>query len=289
MAQGTSGGSTSGGGTSRGGTGMGTSRSSRRVNLAPVKKPFPWGFAAGAALLAVLLIGILGYAVSHTGSGFKTAADKLDATFPGIQVVKNPSSNHVSTRVAYPGAATAAPDSGNHNAIPQSCAVYDAALVPEHAVHSLEHGAVWVTYRPDLPADQVAALKTLIDGNSYRLLSPYPGQSSAVGLQAWGRRLGVPSASDPRVVRFLDGYTQGPQTREKGGACSGVDKPGTVPFVATSTGTFVPGDAAQSVPGQGAVPSGASGSAAPGAPAVPGATASVPAAAPGPPTTAPSP
>ena len=98
-------------------------------------------------------------------------------------------------------------------------------MVPEHAVHSLEHGAVWVTYRPDLPADQVQALAALVQGNPYRLMSPYPGQTAPVALQAWGRRLDVPSASDPRVQRFLDTYTNGPQTREKGTSSPGSTSP----------------------------------------------------------------
>jgi hypothetical protein len=133
-------------------------------------------------------------------------------------------------------------------------------------VHSLEHGAVWITYRPDLPADQIAVLSALVEANpSYRMLSPYPGETSPVSLQAWGRRLAVPSATDPRVQRFVDDYTDGPQTREKGAQCSGVDQPGTAPFVLASDGqTFVPGPDAAEVPAEGAVPSGTEGSAAPG-------------------------
>ncbi len=242
------------GGTSRGPSG-GTSRgSSRRISTAPVKKPFPWGFAAGVVVLALFLGAILVFAVVNRGSGFKTALDKLDATFSGLQVTKNPSATHVETRVDYPGAASKAPDAGNHNPLPQTCAVYTAPIVNEHAVHSLEHGAVWITYRPDLPADQVATLAALAEGNPYRLLSPYPGQSSPVALQAWGRRIEVPSAGDARVQRFVDDYTNGPQTREKGASCSGVDQPGTVPFAVGPDGkSLVPGGAAPA-PAGAAVP-----------------------------------
>ena len=211
--------------------------SSRRISTAPVKKPFPLGFAAGVVVLVLALGGILVYAVQNTGSGFRTALDRLDETFSGLQVSDNLSAEHVATRVAYPDMATRAPDGGDHNAIPQTCAVYDAPIVPEHAVHSLEHGAVWVTYRPGLPQDQVDALRTLVEGNpSYRMLSPYPGQESPVSAQAWGRRLEAGSASDPQLQRFVDEYTDGPQTREKGASCAGVDQPGTEPFSAAPTG-----------------------------------------------------
>ena len=95
-----------------------------------------------------------------------------------------------------------------------------------------------------MPADQVARLAGLVQGNPYRLLSPYPGQTSPVSLQAWGRRLDVPSATDSRVKRFLDVYTNGPQSPEKGATCSGVDQPGTVPFVlGPDKRSFVPGPA----------------------------------------------
>lgn len=226
-----------------------TSRgSSRRIVVSPVKKPFPWGFAAGSAVLAVALIAILVFAVLNTGSGFRTAADRLDETFDGLQVNRNPSADHINGRADYPDLATRAPNSGNHNGYPQQCAVYTEPVVPEHAVHSLEHGAVWVTYRPDLPADQVALLAGLVEGNPNRMLSPYPGLSSPVSLQAWGRTLAVDSATDSRVERFLDEYSKGPQTREINGTCSGVSVPGTEPFTIGPDGSFVPESALANVP-----------------------------------------
>ncbi|MCP5096317.1 MAG: DUF3105 domain-containing protein, partial [Chloroflexi bacterium] len=43
-----------------------------------------------------------------------------------------------------------------------------------NAVHSMEHGAVWITYQPDLPADEIIELQDLVRGQPFLLLSPYP-------------------------------------------------------------------------------------------------------------------
>ena len=53
------------------------------------------------------------------------------------------------------------PVGGAHNPTWQNCMgdVYAAPIANEHAVHSLEHGAVWITYQPGLPADQVDKLQ----------------------------------------------------------------------------------------------------------------------------------
>ena len=224
-------------------------RTSRRVVVSPVKKPFPWGFVAGAAVLVLLLGGILGFAIANQGSGFRTATDRVDETFEGLRVADAPTANHVEGRVQYASVESTPPNSGNHSSYPQTCAVYEAPVVPEHAVHSLEHGAVWVTYRPDLPADQVEVLRGLVEGNPYRLLSPYEGLGSAVSLQAWGRSLAVDSATDPRVERFLEEYSDGPQAREKGAPCSGGPAvPGDEPLVPGPQGDFVPASAAGAPP-----------------------------------------
>ena len=207
----------------------GSARSSRKVVIAPVKKSFPWGFVAGVTVLVLALGAIIAYAVLNTGSGFVTAADRVDSSYDDLQVVDNASANHVPGSVEYPDRATRPPNSGDHNGLPQTCQVYDAAIAPEHAVHSMEHGAVWVTYRPDLPADQVEVLRGLVEGDAYRMLSPYPGQTAAVSLQAWGRTVTADSATDEVVEKFLRDYTNGPQTREVGAACAGNDQPGETP------------------------------------------------------------
>ncbi|MFB9375589.1 DUF3105 domain-containing protein [Kineococcus gynurae] len=129
---------------------------------------------------------------------------------------------HVTTPVDY---AESPPVGGPHNGVPQTCGVYDTAVPNENAVHSLEHGAVWITYRPDLPADQVEALRADAQGQSYVLMSPYPDLPSPVVLSAWNNQLRLDSGEDPRIGAFLARFVQGSQTPEPGAACIGNGAP----------------------------------------------------------------
>lgn len=113
------------------------------------------------------------------------------------------------------------PNGGTHNPVWQVCDVYDAPVRPEHAVHSMEHGAVWLTYRPDLDQDSVQQLARRARGQSFLLVSPYPNQRSPIVLTAWGVQLELEAADDERIDQFLDAYLVGPQTPELGASCVG--------------------------------------------------------------------
>ena len=114
----------------------------------------------------------------------------------------------------------APPVGGPHNPRWQACGYYDAPIQNERGVHSMEHGAVWITYSPDLAADQVAVLRALTDGRSHVLVSPYPGLPSPVVASAWGEQLTLDSVADPRLAEFVSYFEQGPQTPEPGATCS---------------------------------------------------------------------
>jgi hypothetical protein len=123
------------------------------------------------------------------------------------------------------------PVAGPHNGAWQRCMgnVYDAPIASEHAVHSMEHGAVWVTYRPDLPKDQVDALKAKVEGQEYMLMSPFEGLDVPVSLQAWGYQLKVDSATDGRVDEFIKAMRVNASI-EPGATCQGgITATGTTP------------------------------------------------------------
>lgn len=113
------------------------------------------------------------------------------------------------------------PVGGVHSPRWQTCGIYDQPVEAKNAVHSMEHGAVWITYHPDLPAEDVERLQEQVRGTSYLLLSPYPDLAGDVVLNAWGVQLEVDSAADARIAQFIDQYRLGPQTPEFGASCDG--------------------------------------------------------------------
>jgi Protein of unknown function (DUF3105) len=125
---------------------------------------------------------------------------------------------HVAGPIDY---AERPPIGGPHNVVWQNCGIYDVPIHKEHAVHSLEHGAVWITYRPDLPPDQVQILRSTAS-DDFMLLSPYPGLPSPVVASAWNHQIRLDGAADSRLQPFIERYKNNPATTPEFGApCAG--------------------------------------------------------------------
>ncbi len=116
------------------------------------------------------------------------------------------------------------PMGGIHRPIWQNCGIYDTPVDDSLAVHSLEHGAVWLAYHPDLPDETVSALRREVAGKSFVIMAPYPDLQGQVVMTAWGRQLVLDTLPDDRVGAFIDRYRGlGP---EPGASCSdGVGTP----------------------------------------------------------------
>lgn len=147
-----------------------------------------------------------------------TVAAIADAPIAGVTEFTDLSREHTDAEVQY---ATTPPAGGDHRPAWQNCGVYTEPIEDENAVHSLEHGSVWITYDPSLAADDVATLAGKASNEGYVLVSPYEGQDSPVILTAWGHQLKLDSADDQRVDAFLKRYLQGEQTPEPGAVCYG--------------------------------------------------------------------
>ena len=111
------------------------------------------------------------------------------------------------------------PVGGPHHPAWWDCGVYSEEVPNEHAVHSLEHGTVWLTYQPDLPADQVAILEEL-GQDEYMLVSPDADQESPVVATSWSHQMMLDTADERTLTAFIREYRQGEDTPEPGALCS---------------------------------------------------------------------
>lgn len=137
---------------------------------------------------------------------------------PGVQSFEITERSHVRTPVSYPQVPAVG---GNHAFVWQNCGFYETPIANENAVHSLEHGAVWITYRPDLPEAQIKRSRRLARRHSYVLVSPLPEQPAPVVASAWGHQLHLTSMEDPRLDQFVGAFRLGRQAPERGGPCTG--------------------------------------------------------------------
>jgi Protein of unknown function (DUF3105) len=161
--------------------------------------------------VVVLIVGGAVWAVKAGGGGAASQIQGLK-NFDGLP------RNHVQGSVQY---TQTPPVGGNHAPVWQNCGVYSQPIANENGVHSLEHGAVWITYQPNLPAGQVAKIVAAAKNQSYVLISPYPGLPAPVVASAWGKQVTLTGADDPRLTQFIRAFENGPQTPEPGAACIG--------------------------------------------------------------------
>ena len=132
-------------------------------------------------------------------------------TFTGLE------QTHVDTPVDYPHTP---PVGGPHSPTWQTCGLYEVEFPKERGVHSMEHGAVWITYTAGLPAADLAVLQAFVDNGKEVLVSPFTGLSTPIVVSAWGKQLQLQSVNDPRLAQFVTTFDDGPQTPEKDTPCA---------------------------------------------------------------------
>ncbi len=170
----------------------------------------------GAAALVIVVVGGVFLLVRHENSDTADAA--ATSSLADVKTYTGLTQNHVKGAVTYK---QTPPVGGDHDPVWLNCGIYTSPVRNENAVHDLEHGAVWITYRPDLAKADVQKLTAVAKGQTYLDLSPYPGLPAPVVVSAWGKQLILTGASDPRLEAFIKKYKQGAQTPEPGAACTG--------------------------------------------------------------------
>lgn len=179
------------------------------------------------AVLVATVAALLG--CSDDGAG-TAATERDEAGIEGVETERIGDYVHALGDFDYD---RPAPSGGDHGPYLVTCGVYEGQVPDELVVHSLEHGAVWIALGPaSTEADREAAAD-LADGRKV-IVSDVPDLPDPVEVVAWGVRLRLDAATDPRAEAFVEQFVDGPTAPEAGFGCENLGDPPTPPTLPTS-------------------------------------------------------
>ena len=216
------------------------SKAVRNARAAVVtRRSVPWGLITAITVVVLFAGFIFGYAYLRNQENvdkaaalapFTPTAEKQDPSteIPGVQVVPYEGGQHIDApaQVAY---TYSPPMGGTHDNVWAACngVVYPNPVRTENMVHSMEHGAVWISYNPDqVSADALNVLRQKVENQPYTLMSPYPGLDQPISLQSWSHQLKLADANDPRIDQFIAALRLNQYTYpEPGASCNELGAP----------------------------------------------------------------
>lgn len=173
-----------------------------------------WGKVVGIGL-GGLVVGALFWGLLSGGDPFENVASGLP---DNVRVTQVESGVHIEGPIDYD---EVLPPGGPHNPIWQNCGFYDGVIRTENAVHSLEHGAVWLTFKREVGEDGIARLRELMDARDKVLVSEQPLQDSLIVATAWGFQYETDDPDDEGLLRFINELAGSLDAPEPGGVCQG--------------------------------------------------------------------
>ena len=97
------------------------------------------------------------------------------------------------------------PSSGAHYSSPANSGVYDYEVNDKIFIHNLEHGSIWIAYRPGVSAQAVEDLKSIVKefGGSKLVMAPRSANDADIAIVAWTRVLKFDLDSNSSVLGAL--------------------------------------------------------------------------------------
>lgn len=107
------------------------------------------------------------------------------------------------------------PTSGPHFATPAEWGVYGEEVPDQVLIHNLEHGGIWIAYRPGVASSTVEELEAI--GREFGrkvIIAPRAANDADIALAAWGRldKFSAAEFSEERVRAFIKAWrNKGPE------------------------------------------------------------------------------
>ena len=113
------------------------------------------------------------------------------------------------------------PSSGPHYGSPANWGVYDYEVNDKIFIHNLEHGGIWISYRPDVESRVIEHLKSIAEefGGSKIVMAPRSANDADIAIAAWTRLFKIDVAGDAlsedqknQILAFYKAYkNRGPE------------------------------------------------------------------------------
>ncbi len=151
-------------------------------------------------ILAVLVIGTFGFII------FKNSKQPV-VERPGM-AHEDKGRQHVASNAATYGGPEA-PTSGDHSD-PLEWQAYGQEIPDINVIHNMEHGGVYISYQPDLPADVVQQIKSIFFppytkqgfSASKAILAPRAKNEALITMSSWNRSQKFESFDEEKMVQY---------------------------------------------------------------------------------------
>ena len=145
-------------------------------------------------IVAAVVVAVLG------GVGYLIATSDREASLLG-EAIEDQGRDHIDPGTSHPPYSSNPPTSGPHWGTPQTCDFYEKEVPDEAVIHSLEHGAIWVTYKNK---DLVEQMRSLFEKESAKVLvSPRAANDSQIAAASWGRLLKLEQFDEKQILDFI--------------------------------------------------------------------------------------
>lgn len=149
-------------------------------------------------------IGILIVLAILIGGGMKYSSER-NKNLPGVSYLEV-GREHIALNGVLPKPYNSnPPSSGAHFSSPANWKMYDYEVNDKIFIHNLEHGGVWISYRPSISSEAVGQLKQVVHEfmGSKLVMAPRSANDTDIAVVAWTRvlafNLNGPQFSDQEI------------------------------------------------------------------------------------------
>lgn len=151
-------------------------------------------------------------AVAGAVYGIIAITRRPSGPLPGVEY-PDQGQQHVSLGTAFSYNSNP-PTSGPHYKDPALWGVYDYEVQDQVFIHNLEHGGIWISYRPGINSEVIHHLEEISKDSGKIVMAPRSANDADIALAAWGHldKFSAAEFSEERVRAFIRAFhNRGPE------------------------------------------------------------------------------